>query len=41
MKEIENFYEWKTAQNKALMIRKLVNTKYKKGSSVAEHLSRF
>ena len=33
--------ERKNAQNKAFMIRKLVNMKYKDGTSVAEHLSSF
>jgi hypothetical protein len=30
-----------TAQNKAFMIRRLVNLKYKNGQSVTEHLSNF
>ncbi|KAI5312739.1 hypothetical protein L3X38_041913 [Prunus dulcis] len=34
-------YERKTAQNKASVIRRLVNLKYKYGQSVTEHLSVF
>ncbi|BBH02189.1 hypothetical protein Prudu_012686 [Prunus dulcis] len=34
-------YERKTAQNKALVIRRLVNLKYRDGRSVIEHLSDF
>ena len=34
-------YERKTAQNKATLIRRLVNLKYKNGHSVAEHTSDF
>ncbi|KAF8413693.1 hypothetical protein HHK36_001685 [Tetracentron sinense] len=32
-------YERKTASNKAFLIRKLVNLKYKEGNSIAEHLN--
>ena len=39
--KLESLYERKTAQNKAFMIRRLVNLKYKDGNSVAEHLSNF
>jgi hypothetical protein len=39
--ELESLYERKTAQNKAFMIRRLVNLKYKDGQSVTEHLSNF
>ena len=39
--KLESFYERKTAQNKAFMIRRLVNLKYKDGNSVAKHLSNF
>ena len=34
-------YERKTAQNKASVIRRLVNLKYKDGRNVAEHLNDF
>ncbi|CAL9013348.1 unnamed protein product, partial [Prunus brigantina] len=34
-------YERKTAQNKASVIRRLVNLKYRDGRSVTEHLSDF
>ncbi|GMP52883.1 hypothetical protein CsSME_00018548 [Camellia sinensis var. sinensis] len=34
-------YQSKTARNKALMMRKLVNLKLKNGVSVAEHTSEF
>ncbi|KAI5348296.1 hypothetical protein L3X38_001183 [Prunus dulcis] len=34
-------YERKTAQNKASVIRRLVNLKYKDGRSVTEHLNDF
>ena len=39
--KLESLYERKTAQNKAFMIRRLVNLKYKDGNSVVEHLSNF
>lgn len=39
--KLESLYERKTAQNKAFMIRRLVNLKYKDGQSVTEHLSNF
>ncbi|RVX19016.1 Retrovirus-related Pol polyprotein from transposon TNT 1-94 [Vitis vinifera] len=39
--KLKSLYERKTAQNKAFMIRKLVNLKYKDGNSVLEHLSNF
>ena len=39
--KLKSLYEKKTAQNKAFMIRRLVNLKYKNGNSVAEHLSNF
>ena len=39
--KLESMYERKTAQNKAFLIRKLVNSKFKDGNSVAEHLSDF
>lgn len=37
--KLESLYERKTAGNKAFLIRKLVNLKYKEGSSIAEHLN--
>lgn len=40
-KKLEAMYERKTAQNKASLIRRLVNLKYKDGRSVTEHLSDF
>ena len=40
-KKLESMYERKTAQNKASFIRRLVNTKYRDGRSVSEHLSDF
>ena len=40
-KKLESMYERKTAQNKATLIRRLVNLKYKNGHSVAEHTSDF
>jgi hypothetical protein len=39
--KLESFYERKTAQNKAFVIRRLVNLKYKDGHSVTGHLSNF
>ena len=41
MEKLECLYERKTAQNKAFLIRRLVNLKFKDGNSVAEHLSDF
>ena len=38
-KKLEDLYERKTAGNKAFLIRKLVNLKYKEGASIAEHLN--
>ena len=40
-KKLESMYERKTAQNKATLIRRLVNLKYKNGHSVEEHTSDF
>ena len=40
-KNIEKMYQRKTAQNKTLSIRKLVNLKHREGRSVVEHLSDF
>ncbi|KAH6782476.1 hypothetical protein C2S51_007769 [Perilla frutescens var. frutescens] len=40
-KKLRELYERKNAHNKAFVIRKLVNLKYKDGSSVAEHLNVF
>ena len=39
--KLESLYERKSAQNKASLIKRLVNMKYKDGQSVAEHLSSF
>ena len=39
--KLEVMYERKTAQNKASVIRRLVNMKYKDGRNVAEHLNDF
>ena len=39
--KLEAMYERKTAQNKAFLIRRLVNLKFRDGNSVAEHLSDF
>ncbi|CAA0840400.1 Unknown protein, partial [Striga hermonthica] len=39
--KIEQMYQRKTAQNKAFVIKKLVNLKYWDGKSVAEHLNEF
>ena len=39
--KLESLYERNVAQNKAFMIRRLVNLKYKYGNSVAEHLNNF
>jgi hypothetical protein len=36
-----SLYERKTAQNKAFMIKRLMNLKYKDGQSVTEHLGNF
>ena len=40
-KKLETMYERKTTQNKAFLIRKLVNLKYKDGCDVAEYMSDF
>nr|KYP40135.1 Retrovirus-related Pol polyprotein from transposon TNT 1-94 [Cajanus cajan] len=40
-KKLSELFESKNAQNKAFLIRKLVNLKYKDGSSMAGHLSNF
>ena len=40
-KKLEILYDSKIAQNKVSMIRKLVNSKYKDGQGVTEHLSDF
>jgi hypothetical protein len=39
--KLESLYERKSPQNKAFMIRRLVNLKYKYGQSVTEYLSNF
>ena len=38
-KMLEGLYERKTARNRAYLIRKLVNLKYKPGKSIAEYLN--
>ncbi|KAA8532769.1 hypothetical protein F0562_032802 [Nyssa sinensis] len=40
-KKLEARYEQKTATNKAFLIRKLVNMKFKEGGSIADHLNEF
>lgn len=40
-KKLEDMYQAKTARNKALLMRRLVNMKFKNGTSVAEHTSEF
>ncbi|CAH9105075.1 unnamed protein product [Cuscuta epithymum] len=40
-KKLEDMYQAKTARNKALLMRRLVNMKLKSGTSVAEHTSQF
>ena len=39
--KLVGLYGCKTTQNKALLIRKLMNIKYKEGCFVIEHLSSF
>ena len=38
-KKLESLYESKSATNKAFLHKKLVNLKYKDGTSIAEHLN--
>ncbi|XP_042521354.1 uncharacterized protein LOC122094826 [Macadamia integrifolia] len=38
-KKLERLYERKITENKAFLIKKLVNLKYREGSSAAEHLN--
>jgi len=40
-KRLSELFESKNSLNKAFLIRKIVNLKYKDGSSMAEHLSSF
>ncbi|CAH9074170.1 unnamed protein product [Cuscuta europaea] len=40
-KKLEDMYQAKTARNKALLMRRLVNMKLKSGTSVAEHTGQF
>jgi len=40
-KKLQDLYERKTPQNKALLVKRLVNLRYKEGSNMAEHLSEF
>ena len=40
-KKLETMYERKTTQNKASLIRRLVNMKYQNGHGVAKHMSDF
>lgn len=37
--KLESLYERKTTDNKSFFIWKLINLKYKEGSSIAEHLN--
>jgi len=41
LKRLSELFESKNSLNKAFLIRKIVNLKYKDGSSMAEHLSSF
>jgi len=40
-KRLSELFDSKNSLNKAFLIRKIVNLKYKDGSSMAEHLSNF
>ncbi|KAA8529366.1 hypothetical protein F0562_033835 [Nyssa sinensis] len=40
-KKLEARYEQKTSTNKAFLIRKLVNMKFKEGGPIADHLNKF
>ncbi|KAA8524670.1 hypothetical protein F0562_011093 [Nyssa sinensis] len=40
-KKLEARYEQKMATNKAFLIRKLINMKFKEGGSIADHLNEF
>ena len=40
-KRLSELFEYKNSLNKTFIIRKIVNLKYKDGSSMAEHLSSF
>ena len=40
-KKLQDLYERRTAQNKAFLVKRLVNLIYKEGSSMFEHLSEF
>jgi gag-polypeptide of LTR copia-type len=40
-KKLESLNKQKTTANKAFFIRKLVNLKFREGTSVAEHLNEF
>jgi gag-polypeptide of LTR copia-type/Zinc knuckle len=40
-KKLESLYEQKTTANKAFLIRKLVNLKFRESTNVAEHLNEF
>ena len=40
-KKLEDLYQRKNAQNKAYLIRRLVNLKYKDGQNASEHLNNF
>lgn len=39
--KLQNMYERKTVRNKALLMRRLVNLRYKDGTSITEHMSNF
>ena len=40
-KELENIFARKTLGNKTILIRRLVNLKYKDGNNMVEHISSF
>ena len=39
--KLEEIYQEKTSWNKALLTRRLVNLKFQRGTTVAEHMSEF
>ena len=40
-KKLENIFARKTSGNKTILIRRLVNLKYKDGNNLVEHISSF
>ncbi|MCF8701896.1 hypothetical protein L3054_10960, partial [Corynebacterium sp. MC-10] len=40
-KKLEDMYQAKTARNKTLLMRRLVNMKFKNGTSIAKHTREF